>query len=68
VTDEYGYILGAGRARAQGDWMTEDFVPFTATVTFDPGYETYGYIVLERDNPSGLPEYDDALWLPVRFE
>jgi hypothetical protein len=47
--------------------MTEDFVPFEATIKFEkPDTET-GFLVLERDNPSGLPEYDDELIIAVRF-
>lgn len=65
-----GLIIGEGYASADGDWMTEDFVPFTGTVnfTFDP--ETpynRGAIILKKDNPSGLPENDDALEIPVTF-
>lgn len=46
--------------------MTEEFVPFTATLRFtSPG--GHGTLILRKDNPSGLPEHDDALVIPVRF-
>lgn len=65
-----GLIIGEGYATAQGEWMTEEFVPFTASVnfTFDPNtpYNS-GAIILKKDNPSGLPENDDALEIPVTF-
>ncbi|PIS04549.1 MAG: hypothetical protein COT81_05895 [Candidatus Buchananbacteria bacterium CG10_big_fil_rev_8_21_14_0_10_42_9] len=63
-----GLIIGQGIAQAKDDWMTEDFVPFTATVNFDldpNSYSNRGALILQKDNPSGLPEYDDALEVPV---
>jgi hypothetical protein len=65
-----GLIIGEGIAQAQGEWMTEDFIPFTATIdfTFDP--ETpynRGALILKKDNPSGDPSRDDALEIPVTF-
>lgn len=66
-----GLIIGEGIATADGEWMTEDFVPFTATVNFtaDPsGYSNRGALILKRDNPSGMPENDDALEIPIVFE
>jgi hypothetical protein len=67
VTDLDGNVLGQGVAQAKGDWMTDDFVPFTASVTYDRGSAQKGYVVLEKDNPSGLPEHDDSLKIPVTF-
>lgn len=71
VVDWDGVIIGQGYATAAEPWMTEDFVPFTATVTFrvpkDTPYKR-GTLILKKDNPSGLPEHDDALEIPVRFE
>ncbi len=65
-----GLIIGEGIATADGEWMTEDFVPFTATInfTFDPATPyNRGAIILRKDNPSGLPENDNALEIPVTF-
>ncbi len=63
-----GLIIGEGIATAEGDWMTEEFVPFTASITYsldkDTPY-TRGAIILKKDNPSGLPEHDDAREIPV---
>lgn len=70
-----GLIIAQGIATAQGEWMTEEFVPFSATLNFatssDPGRPDFmkkGAIILKKDNPSGLPENDDALEIPVVFE
>lgn len=65
-----GLIIGEGFATATGDWMTTEFVPYTAEVYFSPdpnAYSQNGAIILQRDNPSGLPEYDEALEIPVVF-
>lgn len=69
-----GLIIGSGIAQAQGEWMTEDYVPFTATVAFenpyaagDPDFMKKGWIILHKDNPSGLPENDNALEVPIQF-
>lgn len=54
-------------AEIQGDWMTDEMVPFTAVLTFDEeqlaGEEVI--IVIRKANPSGLPGDDDSLNLPV---
>ncbi|OGJ59137.1 hypothetical protein A2635_04210 [Candidatus Peribacteria bacterium RIFCSPHIGHO2_01_FULL_51_9] len=69
LTDWDGLIIAQGYAQAEGEWMTEDFVPFSATLTFEkPAYGERGTLVLQKDNPSGLPEHDDAVEIPIRFE
>ena len=68
IVDANGGVIAQGIAMAQSDWMTEEFVPFSATLTFtaDPdAYTTDATLILHKDNPSGLPEYDDALKVPV---
>lgn len=64
-----GLIIGQGVAQAKGEWMTEEFVPFEAKITFDKAtYKNNGSIILQKDNPSGLPENDDALEIPIFFK
>jgi hypothetical protein len=66
LLDSSGVALASGIATAQAGWMTEDFVPFTATLTYNsPVSGGAGTLVLQRDNPSGLPENDDQLIVPV---
>lgn len=55
-------------AQAQGDWMTTEFVPFRAELTFTPPDTKEGTLILEKDNPSGLPEYADEVRIPIRFK
>lgn len=68
MTDSNGDILGSGVAWALSDWMAEDFVPFKAEISFDKPETKTGYLILKKDNPSGLPENDDFLKVPVKFE
>lgn len=67
LTDTNGKVLGQGIAKAQGDWMTENFVPFVADFSFSPATTTEGVLILQRDNPSGMPENDASYSIPVLF-
>lgn len=63
-----GLIIAQGIATAQGDWMTNDYVPFSGTLEFEkPDYGERGAIIFQKDNPSGLSEYDNALEMSIRF-
>ena len=62
-----GEVLAVAPATAGSDWMTEEFVPFDLLLAFPDTTATEGVLVLERDNPTGMPEYDRVLRLPVRF-
>jgi hypothetical protein len=66
--DSEGNLLAASIAQAKSDWMTTDFVPFEAELTFEIIKNQKGTLVLQKDNPSGLPEYDDELRVPVFLE
>jgi len=74
--------IGGGIATAKGDWMTTDFVPFEGIINFSAtttisnqivsnqiGDDSLssGYIRFMKDNPSGLPEFDDHFDIPVYF-
>ncbi len=63
-----GQELAHGIAQAQSDWMTENFVPFIATLTFTQPTATSGTLILQKDNPSGLPEHDAQINIPILFE
>ena len=68
VLDENGIELGVGIAQAKSDWMTTNFVPFEATVVFRTSTTTFGTLVFQKDNPSGLPEHDAELRIPIRVK
>lgn len=67
IKSEEGDFLGQGIAYAQGEWMTEDFVPFHSVATFDPKGNNSGYVVFKKDNPSDLEEYDESIEIPIKF-
>lgn len=74
LTNWDGLIIAEGIATAEGEWMTEEFVPFTASLQFtnpykegDQDFMKKGSLILKKDNPSGLPKHDNALEIPVRF-
>jgi hypothetical protein len=67
LLDADGNELAAVPAQAQGDWMTENYVPFKAELNFGAPITATGTLVLEKDNPSGLPENADELRIPVKF-
>ncbi|MFA0963633.1 Gmad2 immunoglobulin-like domain-containing protein [Roseivirga sp. BDSF3-8] len=67
LEDKDGNILADTLARAEGQWMTKEFVPFSTRISFEsPGNER-GYLVFERANPSGLKENARSFRLPVIF-
>lgn len=65
LVDEKGNIIVQHYVQAQGEWMTEDFVPFEAELKFVVSKAQKGTLILEKDNPSGLPENADELRIPV---
>lgn len=74
LTNWNGLIIAEGVARAESDWMSEAYVPFTAELVFESPYwegaadfMRRGTLMLLRDNPSGLPEHDDAVEFTVYF-
>ena len=67
VEDGSGDNVVEHSAQAQGEWMTEDFVPFAAILSpsgaIPSGEAT---LVIEKANASGLPEHADAIRIPIR--
>lgn len=67
IVDANNQILGLAPAQAQNDWMTDDFVPFRTIIEFSQPTTSTGFIILLKDNPSGLSEHDAEIKMPVRF-
>ncbi len=67
LLDSNGKLLAIKPMQAIGEWMTENFVPFSMDLEFENPTTDTGVLVLEKDNPSGLPEHDAELRIPVRF-
>lgn len=68
LKDEKGNVIAQAGGHAEGDWMTTDFVPFTATLTFTNPGTPYGTLEVKKDNPSGMSEHDASLSFPVKFD
>jgi len=68
LLDEKENLIALQIATAQSDWMTEDFVPFEAVLEFETPAAERGFLVFEKDNPSGLQENADELRIPIVFE
>jgi len=69
LTDWDGKIIAQTPAQAQGDWMTTGWVPFQAMLTFPkqpPG--SRGFLILKKDNPSGLPQNEDSREIMIYFQ
>lgn len=74
LLDWAGVVIATGFVTATGDWMTVDFVPFTGTLVFtspytpgDPVAWKQGSLVFKKDNPSGEPQNDDQIIIPIQF-
>lgn len=67
LQDANGREVASGVATALDDWMTEDFVPFTATIKFSQPTTKQGDIVLHKANASDLEDKEDSLIVPVTF-
>lgn len=63
-----GSLLATGTARAEGNWMTTDLVPFKASIKIPESYIGEGTIVLKKSNASGLSENDASISFPIRIE
>lgn len=69
LLDSEGNVLVEYYATAQDEWMTPEFVPFETVLVFEnPESAQSGTLILKKDNASGLPEHDDSLIVPIRFE
>jgi len=74
LRDWQGNVITQSYITAQGDWMVTNFVAFTGEITFtspytsgDPVEQQQGSLVFKKDNPSGEPQFDDELVVPVMF-
>jgi len=63
-----GEILAETYATAKADWMTEEFVPFEASIVYSSDESIAGRIILEKANPSDLPQYANSIEVPVYLE
>jgi len=69
LTDWDGRIIAEGYATAQDEWMTEEYVPFVGTVTFDAdtSASNSGAVIFKKSNAADF-DTDDALEIPILFK
>ncbi|MCL4400305.1 Gmad2 immunoglobulin-like domain-containing protein [Patescibacteria group bacterium] len=68
ITDANGNVLGQGLAEAQSDWMTTSSVPFKTSIIFSAPKTSQGFLVLSKDNPSGLPQNSAEVKFQINFQ
>jgi hypothetical protein len=69
LVDSEGKVMTKGFCSAKNHWMTENFVRFEGSIEFKKtGAGDRGTLILKKDNPTDLPEYDDALEVTIFFE
>lgn len=64
ILDPNGARLLMVPVQAQGEWMTTEFVPFSTQVSV-PNYRGPATLILHKDNPSGMPENDASISMPI---
>jgi hypothetical protein len=69
LRDANGVTLATIPAQANTDWMTEEFVDWSARIAWSATSTTAtsGVLIFRKDNPSGLPEHDASIEVPVLF-
>lgn len=68
LLDKNGNVLAQGPAQAEGEWMTEEFVPFKVSLMAPESYIGPATLILKNDNPSGEPERDKSVSFPITIE
>ncbi len=68
LVDMNGKILVQVPAQAQGEWMTENFVPFKVVIKAHADFIGPATLILRKDNPSGMPENDASVSFPITIE
>ncbi|MFA6254562.1 MAG: GerMN domain-containing protein [Patescibacteria group bacterium] len=68
LLDANNQVIAQTIASAKSDWMTTDFVPFEAEIVgsiLSQSGQIPVTLVLQRDNPSGLPQNDEQITIPL---
>lgn len=68
VTDADGNVLLETFIEAGDEWMTEEFVPFAKDIVVPGTYTGEAVLILKKDNPSGLPENDGSVSIPINIQ
>lgn len=67
LMDEKGNFFVTSFVTAKGEWMTENWVPFEAKITFQKPATKNGFLFFAKNNPSGMPQNDYSITIPIKF-
>lgn len=67
LKDSSGKVIAEEPGQLQADWMTEELVPFIATLEFKDAEKGDATLILHKDNPSGLDENDDSVEIQLKI-
>ena len=65
ILDANKNVLKTSNAIAMTDWMTIEPVEFEGNIDFTDLPKGLAYIEIHNDNPSGLPENDKSVLIPI---
>lgn len=68
ILDKDKKVLKASNAVAKFDWMTAEPVSFEGNIDFTDLPKGFAYFEIHNDNPSGLPENDKSVLIPIVIE
>ena len=69
LTNWDGLIIAEGNVKATSDWMTTEYVPFEGELEFkNTDYGNKGFLIIRKDNPSGLSKFDDSVEMMVKLD
>lgn len=67
LLDSKGNVVAQAPATVLGTWQTTTLEPFSVQLTYSSHPTGTGTLVLQKDNPSGLPSNDDSISISVHF-
>jgi outer membrane murein-binding lipoprotein Lpp len=67
LKDGKGNLITQAPAHLLANWETTQLVPFSVQLTYTTATSGSGAIVLQEDNPSGLPRNSDSVSIPISF-
>jgi hypothetical protein len=67
ILDAKGNVVAKATAQLLGEWMTTKLVPFSAKLTYASAVSGNGVLLLQKDNPSGMPQNDDTVSIPIHL-
>lgn len=68
LTDETGKELASVAAMAKGEWMKDEWVPFSAHLKYRVSDAKPAKLVLAKNNPSDIDEQNAQIEIPVVIE